>query len=169
MEVAEEFGIDEATGKKVYKANVRQLPSPSVETDPITLNPVSQVSVNTRQPRQVPPNEQEIVQLVNDWAAAWGSKNIDTYQSFYDTRNFSSDGQNWREFKARKQGTFALYSSISVSVDNIKVISLSDTVISAEFVQQYVTENASRVSFKRLRLLKQQDDSWKIISEMAGR
>ena len=162
-EVADEFGIDEF-GRRTDKAGVRKLPD--VETVPVTLNDRPQIAANTRQPSQ---NSQEIIRLVNGWAAAWSSKNIEDYQSFYDTRNFFADGQNWKEFKARKQGTFALYNNISVSVEKINVISTSDSTISAEFVQHYVTENAARVSFKRLGFLKQQDNGWKIISESAGR
>jgi len=163
-EVAEEFGIDEF-GRRTNKANVRKLPD--VEMIPVTLNNARpQAAANTRQTSQ---NSQEIIRLVNGWAAAWSSKNIENYQSFYDTRNFFSDGQSWKEFKVRKQGTFALYNNISVSVENINVISVSDSIVSVEFVQHYVTESAARVSFKRLGFLKQQDNSWKIISEAAGR
>ncbi|MDR0304572.1 MAG: L,D-transpeptidase family protein [Chitinispirillales bacterium] len=162
VEVAEEFGIDEF-GKKTNKANVRKLPD--VEIVPITLNAGQQVSVNTRQPTET---ELEVGRFVNDWAIAWGSKNIQIYQSFYDTQNFIGDGQRWNDWRARKVGTFALYDSIFVTLDRIKVVFSSDVAASVEFVQRYRTERSSVVSVKLLNVVKT-DNGWKIISESVKR
>ena len=164
-EVAQEFGIDE-TGVKVRTANVRQLPSPSMESVPITLN--ARQRQTTQSTRQLPESEQEIVRFVNDWAVGWGSKDIEIYKSFYDAQNFVGDGQSWNVWIVRKKGTFDLYESISVTLDRIKVISSSDTEALIEFVQLYKTERSSIVSIKQLKLVNT-GDGWKIVSESVKR
>jgi len=243
--VAEEFGIDPNTGKKIGKTNVRELPSPSVEFQPITLtaqqptvNPTrhsppqalaqattteqtqptttqisqpqttpaqpttpaqiptwtppspttqaqatqTQTTQPTTQTQTTPPatttpptqisqatqaqtrtpihNEQEIIQFVKNWAIGWSSKDIERYSAFYDAQEFP----NWRQYRANKQGIFASYDTISVILNNINVISMTQNSAVVRFNQLYRTERTNFSSFKQLNLVLL-NGNWKITRE----
>ena len=165
-EVAEEFGIDPRTSRKIDKPNVRELPDPSIEGRPITLEPQERTQQVTQQPRQTPQNNQpeEIIRFVRDWAIAWSSRDIERYANFYDAQRFP----NWAGFRGQKEATFRNNDSISVTLENINVISADETSASIRFRQLYRTERTALSSSKQLDLTKR-DDVWKIVNEFVVR
>lgn len=98
------------------------------------------------------------------WARLWESRSMERFRTVYDTAAFASPGQNWAQWSSAKQGTFELYSTISVSFRNLLVTEYYDTAAVVKFVQYYTSDINRFVNSKRLAL-RNRDNQWFIYSE----
>ncbi|MFW6244254.1 MAG: L,D-transpeptidase family protein [Fibrobacterota bacterium] len=108
--------------------------------------------------------EKLLKQLVMDWKSAWESKDIEKYESFYDTADFLEGSQGWDAFRARKLRTFSIYDTIDITVSKFILIELSQSRAVVKFRQVYSTNLNRMVNGKRLVFVKEQD-TWKISRE----
>ena len=128
-----------------------------------------QQNVAVQPPQPIAPasaqrSERGIIQFVNDWARAWESRDLERYSRFYDAQNFP----DWRAFRANKQNIFGSVNSISVILDNINVVSMSENASSVRFNQLYETERSRFFSRKQLDLV-WHDGGWRIVNEFVVR
>jgi murein L,D-transpeptidase YafK len=137
----------------------------SVLTDPTSI-PDYTVCENRRQTilQEYQQAGTQFAFLVVAWKSAWEKKDINNYETFYDTVQFQSQGLNWSSWKERKLRTFDLYDTIAISVENIIVTDFTDSETTVKFFQTYKTnlnriENAKRLTFEKI------DDSWRIVLE----
>lgn len=103
-------------------------------------------------------------QRVMDWKTAWESKDIETYTTFYNTKDFLEGSQEWDAFRARKLRTFSIYDTIEITVSKFFLTELSDSRAVVKFRQVYSTNLNRMVNGKRLVFVKEQD-TWKISRE----
>ena len=102
--------------------------------------------------------------FVLEWKSAWENKNIDGYETFYDTVNFKGQGLTWPEWKERKLRTFGLYDTIAITIDNILVTDVDETTSVVKFMQLYRT-NLNKIENGKKLNLEKVDDFWKITGE----
>lgn len=99
---------------------------------------------------------------LNLWTAAWTSKAIDQYISFYDQdfKSLGYDKAGWRQYKERlgKQ-----YKNISVQISQPLAIEHRGRAI-VRFVQSYSSDQLNDLGEKTLHLIKREGE-WKIINE----
>lgn len=109
-----------------------------------------------------------VLGAVNDWAAAWSSKDAKKYLSFY-AKDFATPGGASRaSWESARQQRISKPKFIKVGVDNAKVSMIDSTHATVTFKQTYLSSTLSEVSSKTLTLVKS-GDAWLIKEENAGK
>ncbi|BBE51822.1 repeat-containing protein [Ferriphaselus amnicola] len=109
-----------------------------------------------------------VLGAVNDWAAAWSSKDAKKYLSFY-AKDFATPGGASRvSWESARQQRISKPKFIKVGVDNAKVTMIDSTHATVTFKQTYLSSTLSEVSSKTLTLVKS-GDAWLIKEENAGK
>jgi len=101
--------------------------------------------------------------FINDWIAAWESKDIEKYKQFYDKR-FASAGMNFDKWMEDKLSKFQKYQKISVAIDDIRLKNISPASITLSFKQKFSADTYSDYGIKVIRL-SGCPGNFKIISE----
>ncbi|OGR26890.1 MAG: hypothetical protein A2277_17670 [Desulfobacterales bacterium RIFOXYA12_FULL_46_15] len=142
-----------AAALKVMKSASKQ--EPVVETKPIiTAKP----SLETK-----PVQETKSIQdIVNQWLAAWSTKDMDKYASFY-ANNFYSDGMNKKKWVERKKNIAGRNNIIKVSGKKFQIRQTNDTC-EVTFFQDYQSSGLTTQGTKKLNLTNK-GGSWKIYQE----
>lgn len=103
-----------------------------------------------------------VVKTVQQWMAAWSSKNMDKYAQFY-AGDFVCDGMGKAAWVTRKKKIARKYDYISVTGKNFKALPTKDGYW-VSFVQYYKSSGLSSQGRKQLKLVKR-DGEWKIFRE----
>lgn len=103
-----------------------------------------------------------VVETVQQWMAAWSSKNMDKYARFY-TSDFVCEGMGKTAWVKRKKQLAGKYDYISVTGKNFKAFPTKDGY-TVSFVQHYESSGYSTHGKKQLKLVRQ-DGEWKIFRE----
>lgn len=103
-----------------------------------------------------------VVETVQQWMAAWSSKNMDKYARFY-TSDFVCDGMGKTAWVKRKKQLARKYDYILVTGKNFKAFPTKDGY-TVSFVQYYKSSGYSTHGRKQLKLVRQ-DGEWKIFRE----
>ena len=142
-----------AAALKVMRSASKQ--EPVVETKPIiTAKP----SLETK-----PVQETKSIQdIVNQWLAAWSTKDMDKYASFY-ANNFYSDGMNKKKWVERKKNIAGRNNIIKVSGKKFQIRQTNDTC-EVTFFQDYQSSGLTTQGTKKLNLTNK-GGSWKIYQE----
>lgn len=90
-------------------------------------------------------------QRLHDWAAAWSSKNIDSYMAFYHP-NFKSKGMDFAAWHKYKERLTKVYKTIEVSLSDVKIL-VHPKYSVAYFIQNYKSNRLSAISRKRVLLI----------------
>ncbi len=106
--------------------------------------------------------DKQVVQTVQEWMAAWSSKNMDKYAQFY-TGDFVCDGMGKTAWVKRKKKLARKYEYILVTGKNFKALPTEDGYV-VSFVQYYESSGFSTHGKKKLKLVKR-DGEWKIFRE----
>ena len=110
------------------------------------------------------PENRDIQAMVDGWAKAWSSKDIQAYGRYY-AKNFRSQGgadlDAWLKYK---EGINKRYKYIRVTVRNLS-ISRGKTKSVATFVQKYESSAFKTVGSKKLILIRE-NGQWKIFREI---
>lgn len=112
--------------------------------------------------RLSPEGREGILDFLQDWVAAWESRQIDPYMSFYASgfRAYGMDRRAWRKYKT---GLARKYRAIDVRIDNISV-AITGGRARAVFDQAYVSD-AHRDFGRKTLTLAREDGRWRIIRE----
>ncbi len=109
--------------------------------------------------------EQEIAAMVDEWLAAWSSKDIDRYASYY-ASDFRSQGgadlDAWLRYKSQLNRK---YRFIHVTRKNNLKIEGGDRQSTVTFLQTYASNAFKTTGVKKL-ILKREGNQWKILREM---
>lgn len=119
-------------------------------------------SIDTREPEEADRAARELEAWTTRWKAAWESKNIDSYMTFYD-EDFRSMGMNRSQWRKYKENLNAKYQTIRVQLSQPMALEHRGRAI-VRFVQGYTSDAVNDVGEKTLHL-KKRDGEWKIISE----
>lgn len=103
-----------------------------------------------------------VVETVQQWMAAWSSKNVDKYAQFY-TSDFVCDGMGKSAWVKRKKRLARKYDYILVTGKNFKAVPTKEGY-TVSFVQYYKSSGFSTQGRKQLKLVRQ-DGEWKIFRE----
>jgi len=167
QQVAQSTPPQPAAAQQNQNAAPTPAPRQNVQTPPtpaaLAPQPTSQPP-RPSLPAAAQRSEQGIAQFTLDWARAWESRNLEAYSRFYDAQNFP----DWRAFRANKQNIFGSVDTISVILDDINVVSMSENGASVRFNQLYQTERSRFYSRKQLDLV-WSDGAWRIVNEFVVR
>ncbi len=90
----------------------------------------------------------KVEQRLRDWVAAWMSKDISRYMTFY-AKEFSPSKTSWGKWTAERARLVGKKGPISIKLDNIKAYEQGDFVVTS-FVQDYKSDDYKDVSDKTL-------------------
>lgn len=107
----------------------------------------------------------EILQFIRQWQTSWENKDIESYMDAY-SKTFRSSGMDFQKWKAYKENLNRQYSTIQVSVSDMKILRHRDHIV-VSFVQHYKSNQEKSVGIKRL-YLSHEENGWKIIGEEWG-
>ncbi|MCP3873182.1 MAG: murein L,D-transpeptidase [Desulfobacteraceae bacterium] len=106
--------------------------------------------------------ESFVLETIHQWIAAWSTKDMDKYASFY-ADNFYSDGKNKKQWVRKKKGLANKYDFINVSGKDYKIKKKKNTC-EVLFFQEYESSGLTTNGTKRLKLVKK-GGLWKIYQE----
>jgi murein L,D-transpeptidase YafK len=108
------------------------------------------------------PNHAEIEQMLDQWLAAWSSKDIIRYGEFYASDfHAGMDKTAWLKYK---ENLNKKYRYIRVSKRDVNIGKEDDAHVSVTFVQSYQSPGLKSVGKKEL-ILKHERGQWKIFRE----
>jgi tetratricopeptide (TPR) repeat protein len=114
------------------------------------------------------PAGNDVLDMLNAWAKAWSSKNVDAYLAFY-ARDFKTPGgesrADWE--KARRQRIGAP-KSIAVTIEAPKVTVTGDNRASVTFRQGYRSDVIKATSTTKTLVLARNEGRWQIQQERVG-
>ncbi len=153
---------------RVTAPPAKEKPSPAASPEPPTEKTSGTPPAVTLQPQseKTPPaskDHEQIAAFVEQWRAAWESKDIDSYIASYHP-NFSQDGMNLRAWRDHKDRLNKNYRFISVKVEDMK-IDVQPSGARVTFAQKYNSDRYSATGTKTL-YLQQTDGGWRILREL---
>ncbi len=107
--------------------------------------------------------EKETIQkFISNWKYYWENKELENYMGCY-SREFTSKGMNWHQWKTYKKRLNNRYHQISLSFNELRIVlEYNQTIVS--FEQHYQADNYSDYGMKSL-ILKMENGDWKIFAE----
>ena len=106
--------------------------------------------------------------MLNDWAAAWSSKNVTQYFAFYAKDFKTPDGESRDQWSVSRAERLSKPKFIQVGVNNAKVSFTDDTHATVTFRQSYRSSHLKANSKKTL-LLVYVEGAWLIQEERSGK
>jgi len=107
-------------------------------------------------------------EVIEKWRTDWQSMDIERYQMNYDHQLFESGDYNWERWRAKKVRTFNNYSSITVDVSRLEILSHTNTSIVVKFLQKYQSDLFRAENGKQITL-QNRTGNWKIVQELSVR
>ena len=92
----------------------------------------------------------EITDSTQQWASHWSEQDIDAYLSHYSDKFVSDTGMNIDEWSAHRAEPLAKPTWVQVMLLDIQLDIVSDSLVRAEFTQNYSASNYQDVSSKTL-------------------
>ena len=113
-------------------------------------------------------NSAEVLKSVNEWAAAWSSKNVKQYLAFYAEDFKTPGGESRNTWEAQRHERIVKPKSIQVGISNPSVKFTDDSHASVSFKQSYRASHLKTSSSKTLVLVKS-GGNWLIQEERSGK
>ena len=156
---------------QVAIAPVKPAAEPAPRAAPVP-DPASKPAREAPQPAQKPAPlvdtsaNREVEKAVQNWATAWGDKNLKAYFAAY-SRDFDPAGKQGRstweeERRARIEGK----ARISIKITDLQTLVRGNTAL-VKFRQDYRANGIAISSRKTLEMVRQ-GDNWKIVREAVG-
>lgn len=101
--------------------------------------------------------------MLNSWAAAWSSKNVEDYLGFY-ASTFEHGKASRETWENQRRARLSDKASISVSLSDVQIDVQSEALATVKFQQNYSSNRFNDIGMKTLTLSKA-SGSWKIQSE----
>jgi murein L,D-transpeptidase YafK len=108
----------------------------------------------------------EFEKLVNGWKAAWESRDIEKYSSFYLTSSFMEGSTKWDAFRYRKSRLFNAYSAIYVDLSNITLTEYTENAATVKIHQVYNTNVGNKMENAKRLIFRKDQGNWKIYREI---
>ena len=113
-------------------------------------------------------SSKEILSMLNDWAAAWSSKNATQYFAFYAGDFKTPDGESRDNWSAARAERLSKPKFIRIGISNAK-ISFTDVTHAIVTFRQSYRSNTLRTNSRKTMLLVNTDGKWLIQEERSGR
>jgi len=113
--------------------------------------------------------KKELTAAIDQWLGDWKAQDTERYLSHY-SKDFSSDGINFRKWAEHKQRVQAGKPDVEISLSDISMFSYPDTekkLVVVDFVQDFKSPSLKNRMQKRQYWI-QENNSWKIIYEGAA-
>jgi uncharacterized protein (TIGR02246 family) len=148
-------------------AKVPAEPAPKTAAEPAKPAPTPAVTPPAPKPVVANDNE-EITRTLKAWAAAWSSKDVPGYLSFY-ARDFKTPGNQPRgEWESARKIRIQAPKSISVAIDSIRIRMSGASTALVTFHQNYKSDTLKQMGATKTVAMSKSDGKWKILEERVG-
>jgi len=134
---------------------------------PVTAQTSAAAPVAMASPKSLaaaePPLTTPVSQRLLDWAAAWSTKDVTRYLSFYDA-SFKPNGVNRSKWFANRTKLLRKDGPIELKISNVQRHSVNANQVETKFEQNYVSKDFKDKSLKTL-VWKRNGSDWYIIKE----
>lgn len=128
-----------ATSKEELDARARKM-APAVKPAPVEPAKVEEAKPVADVPK--------VEQRLRDWVAAWMSKDIPNYMTFY-AKEFSPSKTSWTKWTAERRRLVGKKGPIDIKIDNVKAYAQGNFVVTS-FLQKYNSDDFRDVTQKTL-------------------
>ncbi len=161
---------DQKTARAKLKVLEQLIPSPP---DPaVSERATSEASTQTASASSLPPVDpvqyEEIATLVNAWAAAWSSQDVDKYLGYYSDNFLPNGGQTLDQWRSDRRYRVMAPAYIRVKILNVEARIVNPQRAQATITQRYESNTYQGTALKDLHL-ERQGDQWKIVQEIVRR
>ncbi len=111
-------------------------------------------------------NDNEVLKAVKSWAAAWSSKNVKKYLSFYADEFATPNGESRGNWEALREDRISKPKSIEVGIENPSVSFSDSNHATVTFRQTYRASHLKTAGNKTLEMVKS-GNQWLIAAERA--
>ncbi len=101
---------------------------------------------------------------VMEWAEAWSDQRIDDYLSFYASSFRPPGGMSHGDWESLRRQRISSPASITISLEQLEVVTVADRVAVATFIQSYRSDVYSDRVSKLLDLVREGGE-WRILEE----
>jgi tetratricopeptide (TPR) repeat protein len=129
----------------------------AVAAAPAQATPASSSSANSSA-------NSAILQSVNEWAAAWSSKNVKDYLAHYASDFKTPDGESRSDWESTRNDRIRKPKFIRVGISSTKVQMIDDSHATVSFRQEYKSSTLKSTGGKTLTMVKS-GDKWLIQDE----
>jgi tetratricopeptide (TPR) repeat protein len=152
-------------------ATARSAPNTAVANAPESVKPGPDASKPASAEKGGAPstatnNSDEVLKTVNAWAAAWSSKNVQKYLSFYADDFRTPGGENRSSWAATREERIKKPKSIQVGISNASVSFSDSNHATVKFRQSYRASHLKTSGSKTLLMVKS-GSNWLIQEERA--
>ncbi|MEW5903704.1 MAG: tetratricopeptide repeat protein [Pseudomonadota bacterium] len=109
----------------------------------------------------------ELLQATHDWAAAWSTKNVKRYLSFYAPEFKTPGGESRATWEKVRRERISKPKSIQVKIEAVKVTLTDATHASVSFRQHYTAPHFKSANDKTLEWVKT-GKGWQIVEERSN-
>jgi tetratricopeptide (TPR) repeat protein len=110
--------------------------------------------------------QNELLDLVKAWAAAWSAKDVKRYLAFYGNEFTPATGETRAQWELNRATRISSKNKIQVSVSS-PLVKITGEVATVQFQQMYQADNIREKSRKTL-ILNRQNGNWLIRQEKSG-
>ncbi len=132
----------------------------AVPAVPVTGGVTNNVPVKPRQE-----GEAEIRRAVLQWADAWSRRDAGEYLSFYADDFILPEGMRRTDWEAQRQSRLSKYSSIKVTLKNMKINYSGGDIASVHFAQDFRADSYREIETQKELQLKNVRGRWFIVVE----
>lgn len=151
--------LDERARRQMA-STVAPIPVPAVAAPSIQTAPAKVAPATTKAD---PPLTTPVSQRLLDWAAAWSTKDVTRYLSFYDS-SFKPTGTTRQKWFANRTKLLKKEGEIDLKISNVQRRTVSANTVETSFDQVYTSKDFKDKTQKTL-LWKRSGSEWYIIKE----
>ncbi|MDR3395744.1 MAG: tetratricopeptide repeat protein [Parasulfuritortus sp.] len=160
--------LEKARSAKHAPAKVAAL-AQDTTPEPVLSTPITKPNENSKQVSTGKPDnnssqpDDAVQKTIQDWAAAWSSRNVVTYLSFYAANFAPPEGMNRTDWEALRKKRLTAPEYIRVQVSDFR-IQRNGNQATATFKEHYES-NALKVNTSKSLTFELQNGAWKIVAE----
>jgi tetratricopeptide (TPR) repeat protein len=157
-------------GEKIQPIVVAAAPAPVISTpsvpDTSVVKTEPKIEPKTQPEASTTGDRDEITQTLNDWAAAWSSKDVKKYLSFYGNDFKTPGGKSRKAWEEERRARIVGKGRINVKVESPQITVAGNTA-TVKFKQAYSSDRLSATS-KKTVIFTKSDGKWKILQELSN-
>ena len=164
--------VTSSSGAKFPPTVIAAAPKPTVVAPPVVTPPIVKVEPKpASKPASKPDagsntDRDDIAKTLNEWAAAWSSKDVKKYLGYYASDFKTPKGLSRKAWSEERQSRIVGKGRINVKVEKPQ-ISISGNTATVKFHQAYSSDRLS-VSSKKTMIFTKSGGKWKIMQELAN-
>lgn len=135
-----------------------------IEVIPVSTDPMPGTPAESTPAPAVPDKLSAVETRLNQWAAAWASKDFAAYRALYASDFRPANGTSTAAWEAQRQQRISRAVSPKIRIESLKSETQGENQATTRFVQHYKSDNYSDTVLKQINWVRT-DSQWQITGE----